>query len=102
MSTVNGGSLDRVLKLFRNGALTEEVQKKTPAISIAATPEKPAPEFKPEISSVKKVVVTPTQILKDPLSSPKQGKMDDLVCLIPQRCGNDRFALDFAPFALRL
>jgi SAM-dependent methyltransferase len=27
LSTVNGGSLDRVLRLFRNGALTEEVKK---------------------------------------------------------------------------
>ncbi|HOZ86661.1 MAG TPA: methyltransferase domain-containing protein [Bacteroidia bacterium] len=27
LSTVNGGSLDRVVKLFRGGAITEEVQK---------------------------------------------------------------------------
>lgn len=29
MSTVNGGSLDRVMKLFRGGALTEKVEKQS-------------------------------------------------------------------------
>ena len=60
----------------------EEVQKKTPTINVTATPEKIIPEVKPEpkpeTSSVKKVIVTPSQIIKDPLAIPKLGKIEQI------------------------
>jgi DNA polymerase-3 subunit gamma/tau len=60
----------------------EEVQKKTPAINVNANPEKIIPETKPEpkpeTASVKKVIVTPTQIIKDPLAIPKLGKIEHI------------------------
>ncbi len=56
----------------------EEIQKKTPAGNLNPTPDKANPEIKSETTTVKKVIITPTQILKDPLAIPRLGKIDQI------------------------
>jgi len=56
----------------------EEPQKKTQLTNLPPVPEKIIPDTKPELTSIKKVIVTPTQTFKDPLAIPKLGKIDQI------------------------
>ncbi|MBK6545175.1 MAG: DNA polymerase III subunit gamma/tau [Saprospiraceae bacterium] len=55
-----------------------EPEKKTPIVNFEAVTEFKTTEIKTEPVVIKKVIVAPTQLLKDPISIPKLGNLDKI------------------------